>query len=162
LLFASVTSSGSNAVKHFQIDIIDVRRAEFYAKVRRLVYVQLSPKNNKEGMFGILKQETYGTRDAAQNWQPADTEFPKKNGLKSSLVRPWVFLHEVQGLHLGVYGDDFTIASAELCLDWFRGLISGIVDVKFPARLGPDAKDDKAVRIQNRVVELTEEGLTLT
>jgi hypothetical protein len=46
-------------------------------------------------------------------------------------------------------GDDFTILARESSLYWLREEISKSYEVKFRARLGPEAKDDKHVRILN-------------
>ena len=44
-------------------------------------------------------------------------------------------------------------------LDWFREQISGNFEVKFRGRLGPESDDDKAIRILNRVVYWSFEGI---
>ena len=44
-------------------------------------------------------------------------------------------------------------------LDWLRDSIQSKFEVKFRARLGPEAKDDKSVRLLNRVVHWTSEGI---
>ena len=44
-------------------------------------------------------------------------------------------------------------------LDWFRGEITARMDVKFRARLSGDSGDDKSVRILDRIVEWTKEGI---
>jgi hypothetical protein len=51
------------------------------------------------------------------------------------------------------------VAGEEQNLDWFRLRIGEKMDVKYRARLGPDHGDDKAVRILNRVVQWTEQGI---
>ena len=52
--------------KGHKIDFIDVRRAYFHAKARRLVYVNLPNEDAEPGMCGRLCKALYGTRDAAQ------------------------------------------------------------------------------------------------
>merc|ERR1712002_1339778 len=44
-------------------------------------------------------------------------------------------------------------------LDWFRERIAANFEVKFRGRLGPAETDEKAIRILNRVVTWTKEGL---
>jgi len=58
-----------------QLQFIDVRRAYFHAKARRLVYIKLPEEDNQEGMCGKLVKAMYGTRDAAQNWEMEYVEF---------------------------------------------------------------------------------------
>ena len=46
-----------------------------------------------------------------------------------------------------------------MSLDWFRERIQDKFEVKFRGRLGPDNGDDKSVRILNRIVTWTEDGI---
>ena len=50
-----------------RLEFIDVRRAYFYAKARRLVYVRLPVEDREDGMRGRLVKAMYGTRNADQN-----------------------------------------------------------------------------------------------
>ena len=52
-----------------KIDFIDIKRAYFYAKARRDVYVKLPPEDDEPDMCGKLNKSMYGTRDASQNWE---------------------------------------------------------------------------------------------
>ena len=58
-----------------------------------------------------------------------------------------------------VHGDDFTVLGPAANLDWFRGQISIRFEVKFRGRLGPESGDDKSIRILNRVVSWTSDGI---
>ena len=54
------------------VSVVDVRRAYFYARARRKVYVELPPEDWQAGdeeRCGLLRVSLYGTRDAAQNWE---------------------------------------------------------------------------------------------
>ena len=68
---------------------------------------------------------------------------------------PCIFHHRDWDVCVVIHGDDFTILGNEVELDWFRDCISGKFEVKFRARLGPEAKDDKSVRLLNRVISWT-------
>ncbi len=70
-----------------------------------------------------------------------------------------MFYHEVKSIRIVVHGDDFTVLRHDNQLDWFREKISETFEVKFRARLGPSKGDDKSVRILNRVVEWTTNGI---
>ena len=52
------------------IMINDVRRAYFYAKIQRDVFIELPKEDPKygTGLLGKLKLCLYGTRDAAKGW----------------------------------------------------------------------------------------------
>ena len=58
---------GNNKKGGNKLEFIDVRRAYFHARARRLVYIKLPEEDNQEGMCGRLVKAMYGTRDAAQN-----------------------------------------------------------------------------------------------
>ena len=49
----------------------DVRRAYFYAKINRDVFIELPPEfpDYGSGKIGKLRLCLYGTRDAAKGWQ---------------------------------------------------------------------------------------------
>ena len=48
-----------------KLDFIDIRRAYFYAKAKRDVYIKLPDEDAQEGMCGKLDLSMYGTRAAA-------------------------------------------------------------------------------------------------
>ena len=83
--------------KGMRLDFIDVRRAYFHARARRLVYVALPEEDYEEGMCGRLKKAMYGTRDAAQNWEYAYTEWLESVGVERGRSHTMRVLHEGQG-----------------------------------------------------------------
>ena len=142
-----------------KLDFIDVRRAYFHAKARRAVFVRLPEEDRDEGMCGRLIKAMYGTRDAAQNWEHEYIDFMVNVGFVKSRATPCMFYHEGGNVRVVIHGDDFTILGNELDLDWFRDEISAKFEVKFRARLGRGSDDDKSVRLLNRVIEWTSEGI---
>ena len=69
LLSLAVTEGrGWGAGCHYKLDSIDVKRAYFYAPVRREVYVKFLPEDAYEGYCGKLNKSMYRTRDASLNW----------------------------------------------------------------------------------------------
>ena len=58
-----------------------------------------------------------------------------------------------------VHGDDFTCLGWNLQLDWFREKIKDRFGVKYRGRIGPGDKEGKEMRILNRIVTWTEEGI---
>jgi len=142
-----------------KLDFIDVRRAYFHAPTRRKVFVELPPEDDQPGMCGELNQSMYGTRDAAQNWEQAYSEFMASTGFVAGKASPCLFEHPERNLRAVIYGDDFTILGLESELDWFKSQITKRFEVKHRGRLGPQLKDDKSIRILNRIVEWTDEGI---
>ena len=101
----------------------------------------------------------YGTRDAAQNWDHAYTDFLESVGLISGTATPCVFYNPERDIYVVVHGDDFTVLAAENHLNWCREQIAKRFEVKFRGRLGIEPKDDKSIRVLNRVIEWTVNGI---
>ncbi|MCP2505128.1 MAG: hypothetical protein NLN65_07530, partial [Candidatus Poseidoniaceae archaeon] len=92
--------------EEMKMDFIDVRRAYFHAVTTRDVYVELPPEDKKPGMCGKLMKSMYGTRDAAQNWEQAYTEFMEKAGFVRGIASPCVFWNEEKQIRAVIHGDD--------------------------------------------------------
>ena len=58
-----------------------------------------------------------------------------------------------------VHGDDFAVLRYDEQLNWFRRETEKNIEVKFRGRIGPGNEDNESMRILNRVVEWTEEGI---
>ena len=110
-------------------------------------------------MCGRLIKALYGTRDAAQNWEFEYSDFLVENGFTKAVSNPCMFHHKLRDIRIVVHGDDFTVLASCSQLDWFRACISGKFEVKFRGRLGPGQDEDRSIRILNRVLEWTDEGL---
>ena len=74
-----------------EIDSVDISRALFQADAIPEVYVELSGENHGHGMCGKLTKSMYGTRDAAQNWGLAYTQFMTDSGFVREPSSPCVF-----------------------------------------------------------------------
>ena len=113
----------------------------------------------EEGMCGKVEKSIYGTRDAAQNWEEEYSSFMMSIGFRRGMSSPCVFYHKSQNIRVVVHGDDFTVLGHEDQLDWFKDAMSDRYEIKLKARLGPNVKDDKSVRILNRVVWWDSDGI---
>ena len=110
-------------------------------------------------MCGRLLKALYGTRDAAQNWEFEYSEFLVSQGFTKAVSNPCMFHHKARDIRIVVHGDDFTVLASCEQLDWFRGCISSKFEVKYRGRLGPNQNEQHSIRILNRVLEWTSEGL---
>jgi hypothetical protein len=81
-------------------------------------------------------------------------------GLSVGRSTPCTFHHKSRNIRAVAHGDDFTALGYEPDLDWFRKMISERYEVKFRGRLGPGRNDDKSVRILNRIVEWSDQGIS--
>ncbi len=98
-------------------DFGDVVRAYFHARARRKVYVELSKEDFEEGKCALLRKATYGTRDAAQNWEMEYTEMLLEAVFIQGSYSSCVFYHEQKNVRVVVHGDDFTILGTSKSLD---------------------------------------------
>ena len=146
---------------HYKLDFIDIKRAYFYAPAKRDVYVKLPAEDFTEGYCGKLNKSMYGTRDASLNWENEYIRFMTGIGFVRGLSSPCLFYHPGKDIRAVVYGDDFTLLGSEEHLNWFKAEIQLTWAIDFKARLGPDANDQKSVRLLNRVVEWTPEGVNI-
>ena len=86
----------------YKLEFIDVRRAYFHAEARRKVYVELPEEDREPGMCGRLKKAMYGTREAAQNWEHAYTQFLAAIGFRSGVATPCVFYNQKRDIYVVV------------------------------------------------------------
>ena len=87
----------------------DVKKACFYARATRDVYVDLPRERERAqlGMCAKLHKSLYGTRDAALNWAQAYSEGLEGMGFVKEQSSPCSFYHESWKIRTGVHGDDF-------------------------------------------------------
>ena len=102
------------------IMINDVRRAYFYAKVSRDLYIELPAEDPAAGtgMLSKLKCCLYGTRDAAKSWQQTLSSQLISCGLKRGVGYPFVFVHRSPDIITLVHGDDSVSAGDDKDLEW--------------------------------------------
>ena len=121
----------------------DVRRAYFYAKASRNIYVQLPPEDSKPGYVGRLNKAMYGTRDAAANWERRYCDHLETVGFVRGLSSPCVFYHPVTSIRLVVHGDDFTFLAPASQTQWCKDSMTQECEIKMRGVLGGDKTDDK-------------------
>ena len=141
---------------------VDVKRAYFYARSRRPVYVEIPIEDFEPGdehMVGRLNLSLYGTRDAAQNWTRENTEFLESIGSRSGLASPRNFFHKQKELFLTVHGDDFTITGRMEALSWIRREMENTFGITAIV-LGPDEGMENEIRVLNRTSRWKDSGIT--
>ena len=99
-----------------KIDFIDMSRAFFQADAIREVYVELPQEDESPGR---CLRSMYGTRDAAQNWGMAYTQFMESIGFQKGKSRPCSFYNQKREIRCVVRGGDFTIYGWSDQLGWF-------------------------------------------
>ena len=141
----------------------DVSRAYFYALAARPVYVKLPEEDRNEGdeeMCGRLRVSMYGTRDAALNWAAEYGETLKEAGYKQGVSNPCLFWHQDKDVTIMVHGDDFVAIGNEENLKETKETLNRKYKIKVET-LGAGKEDAKEIRVLNKVIRLTQEGLEL-
>ena len=133
--------------------INDVRRAYFYAKIQRDVYIEL-PKEDKDygkGILGKLRLCLYGTRDAAKGWQETLSSHLESVGFIRGRGHPSVFWHPDKQIQTLVHGDDYVSAGSDESMDWLEGELSKAYELQ-SQRLTAVTSGKTEGKVLNRIV----------
>ena len=108
ILSWAATDDGEGGSRR-EVMVNDVRRAYFYAKTTRDIYVRLPQEDPdaEEGMLGKLNLCLYGTRDAAKGWQETLSAHLIANGFVRGRGFPSLFHHPTRDIMTLVHGDDY-------------------------------------------------------
>ena len=142
------------------VSCVDICKAYFNGIPTRNLYVRLPaelglPKN----VLGKLVRCMYGTRDAGAIWEQCYVDCLINLGFSQGVASPCCFYHEKWGISVVVHGDDFTALGTDEALDLYEAGMKKAFEIKIRGRLGTDEKDDKEIRILNRIVRITPKGL---
>ena len=104
-----------------KISCIDVRKAYFYGKPSRKLYIRPPPE------LGLPKHTVcrldrcmYGTRDAGAIWEDVYTDTLLSMGFTQGKASPCCFYHADWDLSCVVHGDDFTWLGTSESLDKYE------------------------------------------
>ena len=75
------------------------------------------------------------------------------------LSNPCVFHHPSRDIAIVVHGDDFTALADDEQLDWYEAQLQKSFEIKIGGRLGEGCQGPQEIRILNRIVSVTPEGL---
>ena len=143
--------------------VIDVRRAYFYAKARRRVYIEL-PEGDGGGpgsrQCGLQRKSLCGTRDAAQNWECELGGFLEEIGLRRGQAKASTCLYseEARGIRASVHRDDVTVKASREDAEWLIRKFKEKYEIK-TQMIGEVADLDKQLQILNRTVRWSSPGL---
>ena len=114
------------------------------------------------GLGKTITQQTrcvYGTRDAGMIWKETYRSCLEELGFLSGRASPCCFWHPKWEVSLVVHGGDFTSLGLDEGLDKLEEGLKTKFEIKIRGRMG-EHHECKEMRILNRVVTLTESGLT--
>ena len=158
----SLCASRQNRRHPHRIMKIDVKRAYFYAKATRPIFISIPKEDFETGdeqNVAQLNLSLYGTRDAAKNWTATFTEFLVNSSFTAGLCSPCNFHNAAKDMAVTVHGDDFTCTGSRSSLAWFKGRMEEKFEISCEV-LGPDADQQREISILNRTIAWTKDGLT--
>ena len=141
----------------------DVSRAYFYAKAVRPVYVRLPEEDTgpgDEGKCGKLMMSMYGTRDAALNWALEYGSTLCAAGYEQGRSNPCLFYNKKIDVAIMVHGDDFVAVGPDQQLENVSRTLGEKYKIKVE-QLGQKEGQKSEIRILNKVVRISEQGLEL-
>ena len=110
-------------------------------------------------MCGKLRLSMYGTRDAARNWEETCKEIMVELGFQQGRSSGSVFFHPEKRIRTVIHGDDFLSSGARADLRWLKASLERKLDIKTTV-MGPAEGEVREMRILNRIVRWTEDGIT--
>jgi hypothetical protein len=144
-----------------KIMVNDISRAYFYAPSTSPTFVEICEEDwqeGDEGYCGELLVSMYGTRSAARNWQKCYSDLLIGAGFVRAKTNHCLFYHQARNIRTMVHGDDFVSAASDTQLRWFKKILESKFETKTTI-VGPEAKDEKTVRVLNRIITYTPEGI---
>ena len=150
----SICASNQHGQEPCRILSSDMKRAYFFAKAKRPIFIELPIEDREPGdedKIGRLNLSLDGTRDAAMNWQDEFTTTLVKHGFEKGKASPCNFHHYERKLYVTVHGDDFTSTGTKSQLKWFQGILNTVYECKHHW-FGPDSSEEDSVRILNRAI----------
>ena len=109
-------------------------------------------------MVGELKLSLYRTRDAAMNWAKHHTQHLNRIGFRRGKASACNFVHKSGNIRLTRHGDDFIIVAPCKEIEWLVKEMEKGYELKCTI-VGPEAGPSKEVRILNKRVRWTQDGI---
>ena len=101
----------------------------------------------------------YGTRDAGAIWENCYATCLTGIGFTQGISSPCCFNHPEWNVSVVVHGDDFTAVGSPNALNKFEEGMQKSFECKLKGRLGLRPEDCKEMRVLNRIVRVTDNGL---
>ena len=142
--------------------INDVRRAYFYAKCTRDLYIHLPAEDPEASPDKLrkLKLCLYGTRDAAKGWQETLSAQLESCGFIRGVGHPAVFHQTGRDVVTLAHGDDYVSSGRPTDLLWLEEQLAAAYEIK-TQRLGLIEGWKPEGKVLNRVVRCDEKGRRL-
>ena len=160
LLFSEWATERTRRGKKLKLSFVDIRKAYFNGRPKRNIYIRLPPELGlPRETLGKLARCMYGTRDAGAIWEQCFADCLVQLGFQQGAASPCCFHHPAWEVSVVVHGDDFTALGTDESLDKYEKGLEASFECKLRGRLGLDKDDLKEIRVLNRIVRITEDGL---
>ena len=144
-----------------KISFVDVKKAYLNGRPSRKLYVRPPPELGlPKNVVCRLDRCMYGCRDAGAIWEIVYSSALVAMGFQQGKSSPCCFYHPTWDLQCVVHGDDFTCLGTASSLDKWEAGMKEAFDVKLKGRLGTGPEDEKHMRVLNRLISITKDGLT--
>ena len=145
----------------YRIMATDVKRAYFYAKATRPIFVHIPGEDwvpGDEAKVAKHNRSLYGTRDAAFNWANTYSELLLVSGFERGRGSSYHFLDLKKGLAVTVHGNNFTSYGTTADIAWLKGQFEGKFEVTTEV-LGPEKNQAREIRVLHRILRRTDVGI---
>ena len=92
-------------------------------------------------------------------WEETYSQALLDLGFRRGLASPCCFYNERLSVSVVIHGDEFTALGPRSGLLEYEAGLAKVFEIKMKARIGEAADCDREVRVLNRVVRLTQDGL---
>ena len=93
-------------------------------------------------------------------WEDVYRNALEAMGFTSGITSPCCFEHKERNIAVVVHGADFTALGTDPNLNWYEAEMARHFEIKIRGPLGEGCARDNELRILNRVVRVTPDGLT--
>ena len=140
---------------------VDVRRAYFYAKAKRRIFVELPDEDKRPGeesMCGMLNVSLYGARDAAQNWEEELGGYLMSLGFVKGKGSACMYRHPARQIRAAVHGDDLAASCERKQAEWLKKVMADRYEVRTQT-MGADKDLSKELKMLNRSFRWSKQGI---
>ena len=158
--FAHKARHPKHKKRNMVLSFVDVKKAYFNGIPRRNLHLVFPKELGMPGhLVAHLKRCVYGTRDAGAIWEDCYADALVELGFRRGIANPCCFYHVERDIMVVVHGDDFTALGGHDDIMWYEDLLATKFEIKRRGHLGEGPGCVKEMRILNRIVRLTQDGL---
>ena len=160
IMFSQYASERHRKGKPLRLSFVDIRKAYFNGRPTRNLYMHFPKELGlPSNLVARLVRCAYGCRDAGHIWEMCYRGALEAIGFTTGAASPCCFYHKTRDISVVVHGDDFTALGTDADLDFYETKLAEHFELKIRGRIGEGCSGPNKIRILNRCVELTPEGL---